>query len=143
MQVSAQEQACAEDVVKWATAVAAADGVHSSKDVQEGVVGACSSIRHPWPAVPELLQSALPDTPIERVMCATISVLAETAALASCNDAHAAAHTVAMRAVLIGSKCMRVDVTRYLPLHTMWLCHDTMFKPYTRSSTCEDRKSVV
>ena len=66
-QVSAQEQTCAEDMLKWATAVAAADGVHSSKDMQAGVVGACSSIRHPWPAVPERLESALPDTPIERV----------------------------------------------------------------------------
>ncbi len=79
MQVSAQEQACAEDVVKWATAVAAANGVHSSKEVQEGVIGACSSIRQPWPAVPELLTSALPDTPIERVISATFSILAETA----------------------------------------------------------------
>ena len=93
MQVSAQEQACAEDMVKWATAVAAADGVHSSKDMQEGVIGACSSIRHPWPAVPELLESALPDTPIERVICATASVLAETAAWASCFDTRPAAHT--------------------------------------------------
>ncbi|KAL0051080.1 hypothetical protein WJX82_001507 [Trebouxia sp. C0006] len=65
-EVSAQEQACAEDVVKWATALAAADGVHSSKEVQEGVIGACSSIRHPCPAVPALLESALPDAPIER-----------------------------------------------------------------------------
>ena len=79
-------------MVKWATAVAAADGVHSSKEVQEGVIGACSSIRHPWPAVPQLLESALPDTPIERVISATISVLAENAALASCNNAHAAVH---------------------------------------------------
>ncbi|KAL0026054.1 hypothetical protein WJX79_005633 [Trebouxia sp. C0005] len=65
-EVSAKEQACAEDLVKWATAVAAANGVHSSKDVQEGVVGACSSIRHPWPAVPQLLEAALPSAPIER-----------------------------------------------------------------------------
>ena len=85
MQVSAQEQACAEDVVKWATAVAAADGVHSSKDMQEGVIGACSSIRHPWPAVPQLLESALPNAPIERVIFATVSMLAETAALAACH----------------------------------------------------------
>lgn len=88
MQVSAKEQACAEDLVKWATAVAAANGVHSSKDVQEGVVGACSSIRHPWPAVPQLLEAALPSAPIERVICATFSVLAETAALASCYYVH-------------------------------------------------------
>ena len=81
MQVSAQEQACAEDVVKWATAVAAADGVHSSKEVQEGVIGACSSIRHPCPAVPALLESALPDAPIERVISARLSRLAESGLL--------------------------------------------------------------
>jgi len=92
MQVSAQEQACTEDMVKWATAVAAADGVHSSKEVQEGVIGACSSIRHPWPAVPQLLESALPDAPVERVICATISALSATAALATCYDTRAAAH---------------------------------------------------
>ena len=79
-------------MVKWATAVAAADGVHSSKDVQEGVIGACSSIRQPWPAVPELLESGLPDASIERVISAIVSMLAETAALASCYDTHAAAH---------------------------------------------------
>ncbi|DBA81543.1 TPA: hypothetical protein ACH3X1_007317 [Trebouxia sp. C0004] len=65
-EVSAQEQACGEEVVKWATAVAAADGVHNSKDTQEGVIGACSGIRQPWPAVPDLLESALPDAPTER-----------------------------------------------------------------------------
>jgi len=93
LQVSAQEQACTEDVVKWATAVAAADGVHGSKEVQEGVIGACSSIHHPWPAVPQLLESALPDTPIERVTSTTVGVLVDTATLASCYDTHAASHT--------------------------------------------------
>ena len=51
----------------WATAVAAADGVHSSKQVQETVIGVCSSISHPWPALPALLEAALPHAPIERV----------------------------------------------------------------------------
>ncbi len=59
-------------MVQWATAVAAADQVHSSKQVQEGVVGACSSIRQPWPALPDLLETALPDPPIDRVHLATV-----------------------------------------------------------------------
>lgn len=68
LQVSAQEQSHAAELALWATAVAAADGVHSSKQVQEGVIGACSAIRRPWPALPALLEAALPEQPIERVM---------------------------------------------------------------------------
>lgn len=67
MQVSAAEQHCAEGLVQWATAVAAADGLHDSKEVHEGVIGACSSIRHPWSDLPDLLEDALPEPPIERV----------------------------------------------------------------------------
>ena len=52
----------------WATAVAAADRVHSSKQVQEGLIGACSAIRCPWPALPALLETALPGQPVERVL---------------------------------------------------------------------------
>ena len=45
--------------------------------------------------------------------------------------------SVAMRVVLMGSKCMRVDVTWYLPLCTTCLSHDTMFKPCLRSVECD------
>lgn len=47
-------------------------------------------------------------------------------------------HTsVAMRVMLMGSKCLRVDMTGYLPLCTMCLSHDTMFKPCLRSVKCD------
>ena len=55
------------ELLHWATAVAAADGLHSCKEVHEGLIGACSSIRQPWPALPDLLKAALPEPPIERV----------------------------------------------------------------------------
>ena len=67
LQVSAAEQECAEEVAYWATAVAAADGVHSQQGVQQGVIGACSSIRQPWHALPCLLEHALPHPPTDRV----------------------------------------------------------------------------
>lgn len=68
LQVLTQEQSHAAAVALWATAVAAADGVHSSKQVQEGLIGACSAIRCPWPALPTLLETALPGQPVERVL---------------------------------------------------------------------------
>lgn len=76
MQVSAQEHSHAAEVALWATAVAAADGVHSSKQVQEGVIGACSTIRRPCPDLPALLETALPDQPVERVLPCYRSCLA-------------------------------------------------------------------
>ena len=68
LQVSSQEQNYAAEVALWATAVAAADRVHSSKQVQEGLIGACSAICCPWPALPALLETALPGQPVERVL---------------------------------------------------------------------------
>ncbi len=44
---------------------------------------------------------------------------------------------VATRAVLMGSKCMKVDVTWSLPLCIMCLSHDTLLKPYMRSIKCD------
>lgn len=66
-QVSAEEQACAEQLVMWATAVAAADQVHSCSEVQQAVIGACSSIRHPWPDLADVLGGAFSEAPVDRV----------------------------------------------------------------------------
>ena len=66
-QESPGHRRCAEELVLWATAVATADGVPSTKQVQEAVIGACSSVSHPWPELPALLEAALPHPPIERV----------------------------------------------------------------------------
>ena len=57
----------------WATAVAATDRIHSSSEVQQAVIGACSSIRQPWPGIADALEQAFAETPVDRVSpCALI-----------------------------------------------------------------------
>lgn len=66
-QESGAAQACAERLVTWATAVAAADQIHSSSEVQQAVIGACSSIRQPWPGLADTVAQAFAEAPVDRV----------------------------------------------------------------------------
>lgn len=51
--------------------------------------------------------------------------------------------SVAMRVMLMGSKCLRVDVTWYLLLYAMCLSHHTKTERYMRSVKCDLKLLVL